>query len=62
MISEQWARASYSQKGMDNCVECRSAPEPGVLMRDTRHRHLGHLEFPVAEWEGFLRPLKQREL
>nr|WP_040728740.1 DUF397 domain-containing protein [Nocardiopsis chromatogenes] len=61
-MSAQWAKASYSQKGMDNCVECRSAPGHGVLVRDTQHRRLGHLEFPVSEWEGFLRSLKQRKL
>ncbi len=33
-----------------------------TAVRDTRHRHLGHLEFPVLEWEGFLRSLEQREL
>jgi len=34
----------------------------GALVRDTRHRELGHLEFRHREWTGLLRALKTGQL
>ncbi|MFW5415782.1 DUF397 domain-containing protein [Nocardiopsis sp. CNT-189] len=50
-----WHTATYST-GESNCVEVAEGRTTAV--RDTRHRHLGHLEFPAAEWEAFLASVK----
>ncbi|QVQ54177.1 DUF397 domain-containing protein [Spiractinospora alimapuensis] len=61
MMDERWTKASYSQGGADNCVECRS--ETGqVLIRDTQYRHLGHLTVPTTEWRAFLHAVRGGEL
>jgi len=57
-----WAKSSYSQKGADNCVECRSDRREGVSIRDSRYPERGHLAFPRAEWQGFLDSVKRGEL
>ncbi|WP_026128300.1 DUF397 domain-containing protein [Nocardiopsis halophila] len=59
MTTRKWHKSSYSGAS-SSCVEVAEGERTAV--RDTRHRHLGHLEFPVLEWEGFLRSLEQREL
>ncbi|MUL42745.1 DUF397 domain-containing protein [Streptomonospora sp. PA3] len=52
-------KSAYSKT--NNCVEVADTPL-GAAVRDTRHRHLGHLEFPAAEWCAFLRGLSAGEL
>ena len=52
-------KSSYSANGGE-CVEVRE----GVLtlVRDTQHRHLGHVEFASGEWRAFLEALKHDQL
>ncbi|WP_017537318.1 MULTISPECIES: DUF397 domain-containing protein [Nocardiopsis] len=59
MISETgWRKSSFS-KGDTNCVESRLAVQR-VHVRDSRNPGLGHLAFPCAEWQAFLRGLEER--
>jgi hypothetical protein len=47
----RWHTSSHSaQEG--RCVEV--AEGPGVLVRDTAHRALGHLPYPAGAWASFL--------
>ncbi|MFD0772342.1 DUF397 domain-containing protein [Streptomonospora algeriensis] len=48
-----WHKSSYSQPSGD-CVECRTHADR-ALVRDTQHRSAGHLDFPLSEWQAFLR-------
>ncbi|WP_311546332.1 Scr1 family TA system antitoxin-like transcriptional regulator [Streptomonospora wellingtoniae] len=54
MMQNEWKKSSYSEGGATNCVECRTDSDL-ALVRDTRHREAGHLAFPLAEWQAFLR-------
>ncbi|QVQ54176.1 DUF397 domain-containing protein [Spiractinospora alimapuensis] len=56
----QWHTSSYSQN-RGNCVECRTVTGQ-VLVRDTQHRHLGHLTLPATEWQAFLHAVRRDEL
>lgn len=47
----EWHKSSYSGEGA-NCVEV--AEGTPTLIRDTRHRNLGHLEFSAQEWRAFI--------
>ncbi|WP_051061877.1 DUF397 domain-containing protein [Nocardiopsis chromatogenes] len=60
MDRRPWHKSSYSGGQGGECVEVAEGLRTAV--RDTQHRHLGRLEFPVSEWEGFLRSLKQQKL
>lgn len=53
MPTTDWQKSSYSSRGADNCLECRT-DHGHVLIRDTQHRHLGQLEVPASEWRAFL--------
>ncbi|QVQ52935.1 DUF397 domain-containing protein [Spiractinospora alimapuensis] len=55
-----WHKSSYSV-GDTNCVECRS-DFALVNIRDTQHRHLGHLTIPATEWRAFLHAVREDEL
>ncbi|GAA3752339.1 DUF397 domain-containing protein [Salinactinospora qingdaonensis] len=55
-----WHISSYSS-GSGNCVEAAETPHTAFI-RDTHHRELGHLTFPVQEWGRFLEALKERKL
>jgi hypothetical protein len=56
-LETYWRRSSCSQGGATNCLECRTDHDR-VLLRDTRHRHLGHLDLSVAEWRAFIEAAK----
>ena len=51
-----WHVSSYTG-GQGNCVEV--AEGQGVLVRDTKHRELGHLAFDSAEWTTLLTTLRR---
>ncbi|MFC7327590.1 DUF397 domain-containing protein [Marinactinospora rubrisoli] len=55
-----WHKSSYSQGHGGNCVEV--AEGRTTMVRDTQHRHLGHLDFPAPEWSAFLTTLKADRL
>ncbi|KUP97586.1 DUF397 domain-containing protein [Thermobifida cellulosilytica] len=57
----RWKKSSYSNPSSNNCVEVATAPRSSAV-RDTQHRHLGHLEFPAAEWAALLAAAKHGEL
>ncbi|QVQ53889.1 DUF397 domain-containing protein [Spiractinospora alimapuensis] len=61
MLDPSWAKSSYSTGGSANCVECRSDLGQ-VNIRDTQHRHLGHLTVPATEWRAFLHAVRENEL
>ncbi|QUX30396.1 DUF397 domain-containing protein [Nocardiopsis akebiae] len=42
-----------------NCVEVADLP-CGAAVRDSKHPGTGHLPFPAAEWNGFLRTALSR--
>ncbi|QVQ52938.1 DUF397 domain-containing protein [Spiractinospora alimapuensis] len=61
MHESRWHKSNFSSRGMDNCVEC--LPDLGqVSIRDTQHRHLGHLTVPATEWRAFLHAVREDEL
>ncbi|MFJ9555420.1 DUF397 domain-containing protein [Nocardiopsis sp. NPDC101807] len=47
-----WHKNSHSS-GQGSCVEVAEGER--VLVRDTRHRPLGHVEYTVGAWSDFLR-------
>ena len=56
MADFAWHKSSYSQGGHQECVEV--AEGRTTALRDTRNRHLGHLEFPATEWKAFIYDIK----
>ncbi|WP_312885626.1 DUF397 domain-containing protein [Lipingzhangella halophila] len=62
-MAAPWHTSSYSTGGDANCVEYRT--ENGherVLVRDTQHRQLGHLDFGAATWAHFLSAVRRSEV
>lgn len=59
-VEARWHKSSYSTGG-SNCVEVANT-QPSVLVRDTQHRPLGHLDFPSGEWASFLTAAKDADL
>ncbi|MDT0302798.1 DUF397 domain-containing protein [Streptomonospora wellingtoniae] len=57
----QFRKSSYSQPNGSNCVEIADLVG-GSAVRDTQHRHLGHLEFPADAWQEFLADVKDGRL
>ncbi|CAL9595224.1 hypothetical protein SUDANB121_05338 [Nocardiopsis dassonvillei] len=53
MSDATWHKSSYSNQQGGHCVEVAEGAVTGI--RDTRNRHLGHLEIPAAEWTALLR-------
>ncbi|WP_046468086.1 DUF397 domain-containing protein [Allosalinactinospora lopnorensis] len=60
-VAVPWRKSSYSTGGSANCVECRTEHER-VLVRDTRHRRVGHLDFSAAAWTRFLTAVRRDEV
>jgi hypothetical protein len=60
-LETRWTKSSYSGGSTGNCIECRTTHDH-VLIRDTQHRHLGHLEVPSAEWRALLGAVRRGEL
>ncbi|MBV2365118.1 DUF397 domain-containing protein [Streptomonospora nanhaiensis] len=54
-----WHKSTYSDTG-GHCVEVTEGVH--TFVRDTQHRHLGHLAFPAAEWDAFLAALRRDTL
>ncbi|MEU0238069.1 DUF397 domain-containing protein [Nocardiopsis sp. NPDC006198] len=50
-----WHKSTYSGDG-SACVEVSEGAT--VLMRDTQHRELGHLEYPATAWTALLQHVK----
>nr|WP_026118136.1 DUF397 domain-containing protein [Nocardiopsis salina] len=59
MDTRNWHKSSYSNGDGGHCVEVQEAPQT-VNVRDTQHRHLGHLSFSTTEWSTLLHELKRR--
>ncbi|MUL42051.1 DUF397 domain-containing protein [Streptomonospora sp. PA3] len=60
-LEASWHKSSHSNGTGANCVEV-ATPTSSVLIRDTQHRPLGHLDFPASEWAAFLTAAKAAEL
>ncbi|MBB6171954.1 hypothetical protein HNR23_002014 [Nocardiopsis mwathae] len=60
MTELRWHTSSYSGGSTGTCVEVAEGLMTAV--RDTQHRHHGHLEFPSTEWTKFLTSVKDRQL
>lgn len=58
---QTWRKSSYSQNSGGNCVEVAGNSRT-VKLRDTQHRHLGHLQVPAAEWRAFLAGLRRDDM
>jgi len=56
-----WHKSSYSNASGGECVEVAETPD-AVLVRDTQHRELGHLDFTPKAWAAFLADLKAERL
>lgn len=52
-----WHKSTYSAAA-DNCVEVMEAER--VLVRDTRHRELGNLDFPAEAWTALISSLSKK--
>ncbi|MDA2804260.1 DUF397 domain-containing protein [Nocardiopsis suaedae] len=57
MTALRWHKSSYSANTGPQCVEVAET-RCSARVRDTQHRHLGHLEFPTGEWQVFLGTLR----
>ncbi|GAB3492745.1 DUF397 domain-containing protein [Nocardiopsis coralliicola] len=60
-VALDFRKSSYSQPNNNNCVEVADFAG-GSAVRDTQHRHLGHVEFTSGEWHAFLEALKHDQL
>lgn len=49
-------KSSYSGHAQ-NCIEVADLPS-GAALRDSKYPGLGHLAFPVGEWDAFLSAAK----
>lgn len=60
-IHAKWRKSSFSS-GSGNCLEFAELEGTGVLVRDTQHRELGHLDFTPGEWAAFLAEVRAGRL
>ncbi|WP_116247007.1 DUF397 domain-containing protein [Nocardiopsis sp. FIRDI 009] len=54
----EWHKSSYSG-ARSECVEVKEGAR--VLVRDTRHRELGHLGFVPREWAALVTSVRVAE-
>lgn len=57
----EWRKSSYSSDTGGNCLEIAEVPG-SVLVRDTQHQELGHLDFTPEAWAAFLADVKAGRL
>ncbi|MET9712297.1 DUF397 domain-containing protein [Nocardiopsis alba] len=57
MMTDQWNKSTYSNGEGGNCVEARATGQ-GAAVRDTQHRHLGHLNASALEWKAFVEAVR----
>lgn len=56
-----WRKSSYSTSNGGQCVEVAVTPDGGRMVRDTKDRtHPAHY-FTAAEWDAFVRGVKDGE-
>ena len=54
----EWFKSSYSGNDDSDCVEIAispAAPDPTVLIRDSKHQSGAHLDFTGTSWTAFLK-------
>lgn len=56
-LSPEWKKSAYSGGNGGQCVEAKRT-SAGAAVRDTRNRHLGHLEADHREWTALLEAVK----
>jgi hypothetical protein len=54
-----WFKSSYSAGNGGDCVEVADA-DVAILVRDSKRPHDAHLGVAPAQWETFVRMLKNR--
>lgn len=52
----EWRKSSYSGS-QGSCVEIKMTDD-SVLVRDTKNRGGGTVEFPTADWQAFIESIK----
>ncbi|MDS1271614.1 DUF397 domain-containing protein [Lipingzhangella sp. LS1_29] len=57
-----WHKSSYSPNTDPNCVECRAPGPDRMLLRDSQHPELGHLDLPSHEWTALLHAVRTGEV
>lgn len=60
-LTRTWGKSSYSQ-GDGNCVEVRLGDADTVLVRDSKNRMGGTLEFDPQTWAAFVRQLRNGDV
>jgi hypothetical protein len=58
MGSPNWRKSSYSGGQGGSCVEVGGAAS-GIMVRDTKDRDGGTLEFTAGAWDAFAASLKR---
>ncbi|MGH3950943.1 MAG: DUF397 domain-containing protein [Pseudonocardiaceae bacterium] len=56
-----WRKSSYSTSNGGACVEVANAPDGGRWLRDTKDRSRPAHYFTAAEWDAFVRGVKDGE-
>lgn len=57
-VSLAFRKSSYSGGATQDCVEVADLPGASAV-RDTQHRHLGHLLFAASEWQAAVAALSR---
>lgn len=58
----RWRKSSYSGGEGGDCVEVAETPDGSRYIRDTKDRTQPVLYFTAAEWDAFIRGVKDGEL
>ena len=56
-----WRKSSFSGGEGTECVEVAEAPEGGRYLRDTKDRNRPAHYFTAAEWDAFVKGVKNGE-
>jgi hypothetical protein len=56
-MTQSWRTSSYTGNGGGNCVEVTDSAK-AILVRDTKDRDSGTLEFTASAWQAFIGSLK----
>ena len=57
----KWRKSSFSGGEGGDCVEVAEAPEGGRYLRDTKDRSRPAHYFTAAEWDAFVKGVKNGE-
>lgn len=57
----RWRKSSFSGGEGGSCVEVAETSDGGRYVRDTKNRSLPALYFTAAEWDAFIRGVRDGE-